>query len=232
MNSMILKLSLLLAVALVAPGAFARDETPDTMLNAVTAEVMSILKQDSESVACMRVKAVDLVETKVLPLFDFSRMAQIALARNWRFASAEQQATLIAEFKTSLLRTYTAALSNYRDRVIEFKRVRMSAGDTEVRVKSEVKQTGAERMRIDYDMELTPAGWKVYDIKVGGVSLITNYRESFADTVRDEGMDGLIKSLSDRNRQLDSAIKPGKTRFLDQSRMMFAMLQSALQGRR
>ena len=184
-----------------------------------------------EALAIAR-QIADAIEAKMLPLFDFARMTQAALARNWRLASPDQQAMLTAEFKTLLVRTYSAGLASYRDRVIEFKRMRMAPGDTEVKVKSEVVQGGKERMAIDYDTEKTPAGWRVYDIKVGGVSLITTYRESFADVVRDRGVDGLIKSLSDNNRQGDSGVKPVMTIFRDQSRIVFAMLQSALQGRR
>jgi phospholipid transport system substrate-binding protein len=232
MRNVLLKCALFLTVVLVTPFSFAHDETPDAILNAVTVEVMSILKQDSETAESMRTKVADLVEAKILPLFDFPRMTRIAMARNWRLASAEQQAILIEEFKTLLVRTYPVAQTIYRDGVIEFKRMRMSAGDTEARVKSEVKQPGRAGMSIDYDMEMTPAGWKVCDIKVGGVSLIATYRETFADAVRDEGVDGLIKSLSDKNRQAVSGVKPANTAFRDQFRIMFAMLQSALQGRR
>ena len=232
MRNVVLKSALFLIVVLATPFAFALDETPDAMLNAVTVEVMSILKQDGQTAAGMRAKVADLVETKVLPLFDYPRMTQIALARNWRLASAEQQAMLIAEFKTLLVRSYSTALSNYRNRVVEFKRMRRSAGDTEVKVESEFKQPGRDRTTIDYDMEMTPAGWKVYDIKLGGVSLSTMSRETFADAVRGEGVDGLIKSLSDKNQAADSGFRPANTTFLDQTRIMFAMLQSALQGRR
>jgi phospholipid transport system substrate-binding protein len=217
---------------LVTPCSFSCDDAPRAMLNAATVEVMSILKQNGESAASIRAKVADLVETRVLPLFDYSRMTQIALARNWNLASAEQQAMLITEFKTLLVRSYSAALTNYRDRLIEFKHIHMSTGDTEVKVKSELTQPGRDRMSIDYDMEMTPEGWKIYDIKFGGVSLVTTYREAFAHAVRGEGVDGLIKSLSDKNRVADSGFRPANTTFLDQSRIMFAMLQSALQGRR
>jgi phospholipid transport system substrate-binding protein len=231
-RNMISKLSLFLAVALVAPYANARDEAPDAMLNAVIVEVISILNQDGDRETDSAAKVADLVESKILPLFNFPRITQIAMARNWRLASAEQRALLTAEFKTLLVRTCSAALSNYRDRMIEFKRTRMSPGDTEVRVKSEVKQPGRELMAIDYDMEMTPAGWKVYDVKVGGVSLVATFRGTFADAVRDEGVDGLIRTLSDKNRQTGPEGKSSKTTFWDQSRIVFAMLQSALQGRR
>jgi phospholipid transport system substrate-binding protein len=232
MRHMVLKSSLVLAVALAAPLSFARDEAPDALLNGVTVEVMSILNHDGDLQAGSAAKVSDLVEIRILPLFDFPRMTQTALARNWRLASAEQQAMLIAEFRTLLVRTYSVTLSNSRDRPIEFKRTRMSPGDTEVRVKSEVKQPGRERMAIDYDMEKTPAGWKVYDIKVGGVSLITRYRETFAHVVREEGVDGLIKALAGKNRAASLGIKPVRTTFREQSRIMFVMLHSALQGRR
>jgi phospholipid transport system substrate-binding protein len=232
MRNVLLKSALFLLVMLVTPCSFACDDTPGAMLNAATVEVMSMLKQNGETAASMRAKVADLVETRVLPLFDYPRMTQIALARNWSLASAEQQAMLITEFKTLLVRSYSTALSNYRDRLIEFKQIHMSVGDTEVKVKSELTQPGRDRMTIDYDMEMTPAGWKVYDIKFGGVSLITTYRDAFAHAVRGDGVDGLIRSLSDKNRVADSGFRPANTTFLDQSRIMFAMLQSALQGRR
>jgi phospholipid transport system substrate-binding protein len=228
----LLRSALFLTVVVVSPYSIAQDAAPDAMLNAVTVEVMSILNHERDLRAGRAAKVADLVESKILPLFDFPRMTQIAMARNWRLASAEQQALLTAEFKTLMVRTYSVALSKYRDRMIEFKRTRMSPGDTEVRVKSEVKQPGKDPMAIDVDMEMTPAGWKVYDIKVSGVSLITTLRETFADAVREEGVDGLIKSLSDKNRQTGSGGRPANTAFWDQPRIMFAMLQSALQGRR
>jgi phospholipid transport system substrate-binding protein len=232
MRNVLPKSALFLSIALATPFAFGRDEAPDAMLNAVTAEVMSILKQDRETAAGMQTKVADLVETKILPLFDFPHMTRIAMARNWRLASTEQQTILMAEFKTLLVRIYSAALSDTRDRVMEFKPMHLSAGNTEVSVKSEATQPGSERMTIDYAMEMTPAGWKVYDVKVRGVSLVATYREIFADTVRDEGIAGLIKSLADKNRQADSGVKPTKATFREQIRIMFAMLQSVLQGHR
>lgn len=232
MRNLFLKCLLVLAAALAAPWSFASDKAPDALLNGVTVEVMSILKHDKDVQVCGAANVAELIETKVLPLFDFPRMTQIALARGWRQASPAQQAILTEEFTTLLVRTYSVALSSYRDPVIEFKRMRIVPGDTDVKVKSEVVQPGRERMAIDYDMEKTPAGWKVYDIKFGGVSLITRHREAFADVVRDGGVDALIRSLADQNRLAGFGIKPVTTTFWDQSRIMFAMLQSALQGRR
>ena len=132
-------------------------------------------------------------------------MTRIAVARNWSAATPEQQSALTAEFKTLLVRTYSAALSSYRDQVIEFKSLHAAPADTEVTVKSVVKQSGTAPIAMDYDMEKTPAGWKVYDIKVAGISLVTTYRDSFAEKIRDLGVDGLIKALGDKNRQGDRA---------------------------
>ena len=163
--------------------------------------MIAIIRQDRDIQAGNPAKVAELVETRILPHFDFARMTQIAMGRNWRLATPEQQKALTVEFKTLLVRTYSTALSSYRDQVIEYKPLRAAPDATEVTVKSEVKQSGSERMTIDYDMEKTPAGWKVYDIKIAGISLVTAYRDTFAGRVRDGGIEGLIKSLSDKNRQ-------------------------------
>lgn len=178
-----------------------RDATPDVLLTAVTAEVTAILKQDKVLQAGSPAKLAELVEARILPHFDFARMTQNAAARNWPLATPEQQKALTAEFKTLLARTYSIALSSYRDHVIEYKPLRATPEATEVTVKSEVKQPGSERITIDYDMAKTPAGWKVYDIKIAGISLVSTYRDTFSGRVRDGGIDGLIKSLADKNRQ-------------------------------
>jgi phospholipid transport system substrate-binding protein len=174
-------------------------QRPDALMNAVTSEVIAILKQDLA--AHRPTDVAQLVEGKILPLFDFHRMTGIAMARNWRLASPEQQAALVAEFRTLLVRTYSTALSDYRDQEIEYRPLRAAAGDTEVVVKSFLRRPGAEPLTIDYDMENGVAGWKVFDVKIAGVSLVITYRDTFAAAVRDGGIDGLIKSLSDKNRQ-------------------------------
>jgi phospholipid transport system substrate-binding protein len=174
-------------------------QRPDALMNAVTSEVIAILKQD---LAAHRPTDVpQLVEGKILPLFDFQRMTSIAVARNWRLASPEQQVALVAEFRTLLVRTYSTALSDYRDQEIEYRPLRAAAEDTEVVVKSFLRRPGAELLTIDYDMQNGVAGWKVFDVKIAGVSLVLTYRDSFAAAVRSGGIDGLIKSLSDKNRQ-------------------------------
>jgi phospholipid transport system substrate-binding protein len=201
MQQIVLRSALALISALAAPVSPAQDVAPDVLLKAVTSEVIAIIRQDKDIQAGDPTKVADLVETRILPLFDFTRMTRIAVARNWRLATPEQQEALTLEFKTLLVRTYSTALSSYRDQVIEYKPLRLTPDATEVTVRSDVRQSGKERITIDYEMEKTSAGWKVYDVKIAGVSLVTTYRDTFAGKVRDSGIEGLIKSLSDKNRQ-------------------------------
>jgi len=193
-------LFLSLLIAAFSSLATAQENAPDVLVKNITTEVIGIIKQDKEIQAGNPKKIADVVEARILPHFSFTRMTQIAVAVNWRRATPEQQKTLTDEFKTLLVRTYSNALSLYRDQVIEFKPLRMRPDDTEVAVKSEIRQRGAQPVTLDYDMERTPAGWKVFDVKVSGVSLITNYREEFAAQVRESGIDGLIKTLVSKNR--------------------------------
>ena len=139
----------------------------------------------------------------MLPHFNFSRMTALAVGRNWPKANPEQQKLLTNEFRNLLVRTYSSALATYKNQVIEFKPLRAAAGDTEVTVRTQVKQSGSESVSIDYAMEKASDGWKVYDVVVGGVSLVTNYRETFNAEIRDGGIDGLIKSLASKNRSLE-----------------------------
>jgi phospholipid transport system substrate-binding protein len=201
MQRIVSRAALVLISALAAPLSLAQDVAPDALLAAVTSEVIAIIRQDADIQAGNPAKVAELVETRILPHFDFARMTQIAMGRNWRLATPEQQKTLTVEFRTLLVRTYSTALSSYRDQVIEYKPLRVAPDATEVTVKSEVKQPGAERLTIDYDMEKSPAGWKVYNIKIAGMSLVTTYRDTFAGRVRDGGVEGLIELLSEKNRQ-------------------------------
>ena len=206
-----MKSVLLLALALAAPVSPAQEAEPNALLQSVTLEVIAAMKQERDLHGGNLKQSASLVEIKVLPLIDFSHMTRIAVARNWRLASPDQQTALTAAFRTLLVHTYSSVLSSYRDQVIEFRGVRPVPGDTEVTVKSVVKQSGTAPIAMDYDMERTPAGWKIYDIKVAGVSLVTTYRDSFSQRIRDDGVDGLIKALEEKNRQGDSRSKPPKT---------------------
>ena len=173
---------------------------PDVLVKSVSADVVAVLKQDEAD--GRTTDLVQLVEKKILPLFDFERMTSMAVARNWRHASTGQRAALVKEFRTLLVRTYSSSLASYRDAVIEVKPLRGGAAEGEALVRSSVKRSGTETLTIDYDMADGPAGWKIYDIKVAGVSLVITYRESFATVVREAGIDGLIKALEDKNRAI------------------------------
>ena len=183
--------------------AFAEPIAPDALMRAITEEVIAILKKDLA--AAQPTDLSRLVETRIAPVFDFQRMTRIALANDWRLASAEQQAALVTQFRTLLVRTYSRALANYRDQEITYPPLRAAAGDTEVLVRSFVRRPGVEPLSIDYEMAEGATGWKVYDVKVGGVSLVITYRESFGEVVRADGIDGLIRLLSNKNRQNETA---------------------------
>jgi len=211
--------------------AASQGAAPDVLLSAATSVVAGKLRQDEDLQTNIPGKIAELVESTLLPLFDFRHMTRLAVARDWRLASPEQQNALIAEFRTLLLRTYATALADYRVQAIEYKPLRIAPGVTVVTVKSTVKQPGAERMAIDYDMEKTAAGWKVYDIKIGGISLITTYRSSFAQAVREGSVDGLILSLSATNRQADSGPsfhESGARSYL----FIYTVIPSVFRGRR
>lgn len=195
----------MLALTLLASGvALAADMTPDELVKSTTEEVITVIKQDKDIQAGNRAKIFALVEEKVLPHFDFKRMTQLAMGKNWRQATPEQQENLIKEFRTLLVRTYAVSLSQYRDQKIEFKPFKMDANEKDATVKSSFLQSGREPVSVDYTMRKGDAGWKVFNITVEGVSLIENYRTTFNEQIRKEGVDGLIKTLAERNKAADS----------------------------
>jgi len=198
-----MKLFFALCFSFFAIAVSAQDLAPDALVKKISNEVIDIIKQDKDIRAGNHKKINELVDAKVLPHFNFSHMTALAMGRNWSKANAAQQKTLSDEFRTLLVRTYSSALTTYKNQVIEFKPLRAAAGDTDVTVRTQVKQPGTESVSIDYGMEKTPNGWKVYDVVVGGVSLVTNYRETFNAEIRDGGVDGLIKSLASKNRSLE-----------------------------
>jgi len=199
---MMIRFVFALCILLCASAVPAQGLAPDVEVRNITNEVIAIIKQDKDIQAGNRKKIDELVDAKLLPYFNFSHMTALAVGRNWPKASAEQQQALTSEFRTLLVRTYSSALSNYRNQVIEYKPLRAAATATDVTVRTQVIQPGTEPISIDYSMETTPAGWKVYDVVVGGVSLVTNYRETFNAEIRDGGVDGLVKSLASKNRSL------------------------------
>lgn len=187
---------------LIATTAMAQEPVaPDVLVKDVTNEVLDIVRKDKDIQSGNTKKAIDLVEAKVLPHFNFTRMTQLAVARDWRQASPAQQKVLTDEFRVLLVRTYSKALTEYKNQTIAFKPFVMKAGETDVRVRTEIRQSGAgKNIELDYYLEKPGAAWKVYDIEVGGISLVTNYRDSFASEVRNNGIDGLIKSLQAKNK--------------------------------
>ncbi len=196
----------LLSSLLFALAASAQETAPDALIKTVTNEVLDIVRKDKDIQSGNTRKAIELVEAKVLPHFNFTRMTQLALARDWRQANAGQQKVLTDEFRTLLVRTYSKALTEYKNQTIDFKPFAAKPGETDVRVRTEIKQSGAgKNIELDYYLEKSTGGWKVYDIEVGGISLVTNYRESFASEVRNNGIDGLVKSLQMKNKSGEAA---------------------------
>jgi len=187
-----------------APATAQDAQAPDALVKDVTQDVIAIVKQDRDIQSGNTKKTIALVEQKILPHFNFTRMTVLAMGVNWRKATPDQQKLVVDQFRTLLVRTYSTALTSYRNQTIDFKPLRAQPADTEVTVRLEVRQSGAEPVTIDYSMEKTPSGWKVYDVVVGGVSLVTTYRDTFANEIRNAGVDGLIKTLSDKNRQLET----------------------------
>ena len=198
--------SALLVVALaVVPPARAQDVPPDQLVKTVTLEVVDLIKSDKEIQAGNRAKLIQLIDAKVLPHFNFSAMTALAMGQSWNKATPEQKKRLTEEFRTLLVRTYASALAAYSEQKFDFRPLRAKPTDTDVTVQVRVLQPGTQPVPIDYSMEKTAAGWKVYDVMVGGVSLVANYRTEFNTTVRDAGIDGLINNLAKKNKSLEGA---------------------------
>lgn len=178
---------------------------PDALIRVTAEDVLAIVKQDKDIQAGNQKKILDLVDAKVLPHFDFVRMTQLAMGKHWRRASNEQKQALVTEFRNMLVRTYTKAFTVYRDQTIEFKPFKMVADATEVTVKTAINKPGAPPIPIDYEMRKTADGWKAFDVVVEGVSMVTSYRGTFGTQIEQNGIDGLIKMLSDKNAGADAA---------------------------
>jgi phospholipid transport system substrate-binding protein len=196
---------LLLVFSVVTGAARADDAAPDVLVKNVTLEVIDIIQKDQDIQKGDRKKVVALIETKVLPHFNFQTMTASAVGRNWDKATPEQKTRLADEFKTLLVRTYASALASYSSQKFDFRPLRAKPTDTDVTVNVRVMQSGAQPVTIDYDMEKRPNGWKVWDVRVGGISLVANYRTEFDNLVRDKGVDGLLKALQAKNNSIDPA---------------------------
>lgn len=188
--------------------AFAADMlAPDALAKSVTEEVLAIVRADKDIQAGNQKKVLDLVETKIVPHFNFPGMTRIALGKNWNQANAEQRKALTQEFRTLLVRTYTTAFTLYKNQTVEYRPLRLASGDNDVVVKSFIKQPSGQPIAVDYSMEKTEVGWKVYNLKIEGISLVENYRNTFNTEIQKGGIDSLIRTLADRNKSLAQVVQ-------------------------
>jgi phospholipid transport system substrate-binding protein len=201
---------LLPLLAAFLPFAAGAQEAPDALVKRVTDEVLEIIKSDKDLQSGNSRKIAELAEAKVLPHFDFTRMTRLAVGRNWQQASDAQKEQLVKEFRTMLVRTYSTSLTAYRNQKIEVKPLKMAAADKEVTVRTAVIQQGGPQIPIDYAMEKTDSGWKVFDVVIDGASLVTTYRSTFNEQVQKGGIDGLLKTLAERNKSPEPAAAPKK----------------------
>lgn len=192
-------LKIALSLLCVITAAQAEMIAPDVLIKTTVQEVLTVVKQDKDIQAGNQKKILELVDAKVLPHFNFARMTKLAVGKSWRTATVEQQQALVTEFRNMLVRTYTKAFTVYRDQTVEVKPFKMAADATEVTVKTSINKPGAQPVPVDYEMEKTADGWKAFDLSIEGVSLVTSYRGTFASEIQEKGIDGLIKTLSDRN---------------------------------
>jgi len=173
---------------------------PDTLIRNTVDEVTAIVKQDKDIQAGNQEKILALVDAKVLPHFDFARMTQLAVGRYWRTATPEQRQSLVTEFRNMLVRTYTKVFTVYRDQIIEVKPYKLVADDdTEATVNTLIIKPGAQPTRVDYELKKSADGWKAFDISIEGVSMVMSYRGTFTSQIQQSGIDGLIKTLADKN---------------------------------
>ena len=205
MNAMGPMLRRMLAAFVVAATVFQMapalaQEAPDALVKRVAEDVLAAIKADPQIQAGNPARIREVIEVKLVPNFDFTRITSLAMGRNWRTATPEQQKQLAEEFRGLLVRTYSGAVSQYRNEKIDYKPLRMNAADTDVVVRTAVIRANGPPVPMDYSMEKTPDGWKCYDVVVGGVSLVTNYRDEFNEQIKTGGIDGLIKALADRNK--------------------------------
>ncbi len=181
-------------------GVAQAEVTPDALVKQTADDVLATLKTDKDVQAGNQKKIYAIAEEKILPNFDFDRVCRMVLGKNWKIATPEQQSGFQKEFRSLLLRTYASALSKYKDQVIEYKPLHTDADDSNVSVKTQIVQPGGQPITVDYSLGKSSNGWKVYDIVIEGVSLVTNYRSQFSNEIRQNGLDSLIKKLAEKNR--------------------------------
>lgn len=191
--------ALMVSLAASSLPVWANEEAPDVLVKRISGEVMAAVKADPAIQAGDVNRIIALVDSKIMPNVNFSRMTASAVGRFWRQATPEQQKQLQDEFKTLLVRTYAGALGEVKDQTVSFRPLRARPEDTEVVVRSEVRGRG-DPIQLDYRLEKTPTGWKIYDLNVLGVWLVETYKTQFAQEINAKGIDGLIAMLAQRNK--------------------------------
>lgn len=209
MLSKFLPTLMLAAAMLVAGGAHSQSTaaTPDAMVRDLSNEVLNAIKADKALASGDTMRVQKLVDEKILPYVDFEKMTRLAVGRGWRQATPEQRTALTREFRTLLVRTYSGALSQVKDHQVQLRPFRAQPNESDVMVRTNIVASRGDPIQLDYRLEKTAAGWKIYDVNILGVWLVENYKSQFASEVNANGVDGLIKSLTERNRELDGTKK-------------------------
>lgn len=205
MNSLFSRFVIALMASLSIGSAAMAQEAPDQLVKRLSQEILDLAKNDKDIQAGNQKRVYDMVENKILPYIDFPRMTSLAAGKSWREATPEQQKQLTNEFRTLLVFTYSGAISQIKDQRVEFKPLRAAPEDTEVEVRSQVIQSRGEPIQLNYRLEKLPTGWKIYDINVLGAWLVETYKGSFSAEISKSGIDGLIKTLVEKNKKLAAA---------------------------
>ena len=199
----------LLFVLVIAPNFLAAGlaraadvMAPDALAKSVTDEVLAVIRADKDIQAGSHKKVYELIETRIAPHFNFTTMTRLAMGKNWIQANPDQRKALTGEFRALLARTYTTAFTQYSNQTIEYRPVKLAPNDDDVMVKTLIKQPSGQPVAVDYSMEKTDQGWKVYNVKIEGISLVENYRNTFNTEVQKSGIDGLIRTLAEKNKAL------------------------------
>jgi phospholipid transport system substrate-binding protein len=182
-------------------------QAPDALIKTVSGDVLDAIRKDRSLQGGDFDRLQKLVDERILPYVDFERMTRLAVGRGWRTATEEQRHALITEFRTLLLRTYSGALAHVTDHKVQMRPFRSQPADTDVIVRTQVVPSQGDPIQLDYRLEKTDAGWKIYDVNVLGVWLVENYKNEFASEINQNGVDGLIKALTEKNRKLAAGPK-------------------------
>lgn len=188
------------AFSLLTANLAKAEVAPDVLVKQTTEDVIAVVKTDTDIQAGNKQKMYALAEEKIMPNFDFDRVSRMVLGKAWKAATPEQQVAFQKEFRTLLLRTYAVALGKYKDQTIEYKPLKAEPNAKNVTVKTQILQTGGQPVAVDYSLVKNPEGWKVYDIVIESVSLVTNYRSQFSSEIRQNGLDSLNKKLAEKNK--------------------------------